>query len=155
MASLLAFVVMGLSGLGGAAALITSLGGASGGSPCPKCKKTMMPDWNQCLFCGANPDLELGKPGMLHFVTGPLANQVAVLEKPVTTIGSVPGNDIVISDPSISRKHVGLRKVEGGYEVADFGSTNGVFVNGERMPKKKLAVGDVVRVGNTEIIFRV
>jgi len=67
----------------------------------------------------------------------------------------VATNDIVINDPSISRKHVGFRKVEGGYEVADFGSTNGVFVNGERMPKKKLAIGDVVRVGNTEIVFRV
>lgn len=154
MASLLAFALMGLSGLGGAATLILSMAD-SGGFPCPKCKKAMMPDWNQCLFCGANPDLEMGKPALLHFVTGPLANQVAALEKPVVTIGSVPGNDIVISDPSVSRKHVGLRKVEGGYEVADFGSTNGVYVNGERMPKKKLAVGDVIRVGNTEIVFRV
>ncbi len=157
MASLLAFAMMGLSGLGGAAALIMSLADGGGGFPCPKCKKTIMPDWNQCLFCGANPELEQGKPPVLHFVTGPLANQVAIIEKAVTTIGSVSGNDIVISDPSISRKHLGIRKVEGGggYEVADFGSTNGVYINGERMPKKKLAVGDVIRVGNTEIVFRV
>lgn len=155
MASLLAYALMGLTGLGGGAALILSMADGGAGFPCPKCKKTMMPDWNQCLFCGCNPDLEMGKPGLLHFVTGPLANQVAVLEKAVTTIGSVPGNDIVISDPGVSRKHIGLRKVEGGYEVADFGSTNGVFVNGERMPKKKLAIGDVIRVGNTEIVFRV
>jgi hypothetical protein len=146
---------MGLSGLGGAAAFIMSMAGDAAGFPCPKCKKTMMPDWNQCLFCGANPDFESGKPAILHFVTGPLANQAAVVEKAVTTIGSVPGNDIVIADPSISRKHIGIRKVEGGYEVADFGSTNGVFVNGERLPKKKLSVGDVIRVGSTEIVFRV
>ena len=73
----------------------------------------------------------------------------------VVTLGSVPGNDIVIPDPSVSRKHVGVRKVEGGYEVADFGSTNGIYVNGERTPKKKLAVGDVIRVGSIEMIFRV
>jgi hypothetical protein len=145
---------MALSGLGGAAALVLSLSDG-GGQSCPKCKKTMMPDWNQCLFCQAIPEFELGKPAILHFVTGPLANQTAVLEKAVTTIGSVQSNDIVISDPSISRKHVGFRKVEGGYEVADFGSTNGVYVNGERIPKKKLSIGDVVRVGNTEIVFRV
>lgn len=155
MASLLAFVLMGISGLGGAAALILSFAEDSAGFPCPKCKRTMMPDWSQCLFCGANPDLEQGKPGILHFVTGPLANQAAVLEKAVTTLGSVAGNDIVLSDPSVSRKHLGVRKVEGGYEVADFGSTNGVYVNGERMPKKKLAIGDVIRVGNTEIVFRI
>jgi hypothetical protein len=29
-----------------------------------------------------------------------------------------------------------------------------VFVNGDRVPKKKLAIGDVVRVGNIEMIFR-
>ena len=81
-------------------------------------------------------------------------DQVASLDKQVVTIGSVPGNDIVISDPSVSRKHIGIRRVEGGYEVADFGSTNGVFVNGDRVPKKKLAIGDVVRVGNIEMIFR-
>lgn len=154
MASLLAYAVMALSGLGGAASLILSMSD-NGGYPCPKCKKTMMPDWNQCLFCQAIPEFELGKPAILHFVTGPLANQAAVLEKAVTTIGSAQTNDIVISDPSISRKHVGFRKVEGGYEVADFGSTNGVHVNGERIPKKKLSLGDVVRVGNTEIVFRV
>jgi pSer/pThr/pTyr-binding forkhead associated (FHA) protein len=73
----------------------------------------------------------------------------------VTTIGSVPGNDLVIPDTSVSRKHVGIRRVEGGYEVADFGSTNGIYVNGERTPKKKLSVGDVIRVGNIEMIFRV
>jgi hypothetical protein len=154
MASLFAYAVMALSGLGGAAALVMSMTD-SGGTSCPKCKKTMMPDWNQCLFCQAIPEFELGRPAILHFVSGPLANQAAVLEKPVVTIGSVATNDIVINDPSISRKHVGFRKVEGGYEVADFGSTNGVYVNGERMPKKRLAIGDVVRVGNTEIVFRV
>jgi hypothetical protein len=154
MAAVLAYVLMGLSGLGGAASLLLS-NAEPVGSPCPKCRKTMMPDWNQCLFCGCNPALESGQPGVLHFVSGPYANQAAVLEKPVTTIGSVAGNDIVIADPSVSRKHVGFRKVEGGYEVADFGSTNGVYVNGERIPKKKLSVGDVVRFGNTEIVFRV
>ena len=66
MASLLAYALMGLSGLGGGAALILSLAEGGAGFPCPKCKKTMMPDWNQCLFCGCNPDLEMGKPGILH-----------------------------------------------------------------------------------------
>ena len=113
-----------------------------------------MPDWTHCLFCKAVPDFEEGKPALLHFINGPLAEQVATLDKQVVTIGSVPGNDIVISDPSVSRKHVGIRKADGGYEVADFGSTNGVFVNGDRVPKKRLAIGDVIRVGNIEMIFR-
>ena len=154
MAAGLAFLLMGLSGIAGAATLFLSQqGGAS--RPCPKCKKEMMADWQSCLFCGTNPDLESGRPGALQFVTGPFADQVVMLEKPVTTLGSVQGNDLVIPDTSVSRKHVGIRRVEGGYEVADFGSTNGIYVNGERTPKKKLTVGDVIRVGNIEMIFRV
>ena len=153
MASIAAYVLMALSGLAGGATMFMSLQGA-GVRPCPKCKKEMMPDWTQCLFCKAVPEFEEGKPALLHFVNGPLAEQVATLDKQVVTIGSVPGNDIVINDPSVSRKHIGIRKVDGGYEVADFGSTNGVFVNGDRVPKKKLAIGDVVRVGNIEMIFR-
>jgi hypothetical protein len=153
-AAAFAYVLMGLSGLSGLATLFLATQGP-GPRPCPKCKKEMMPDWQSCLFCGANPDLESGKPAALHFLSGPFTDQVALLEKPVVTLGSVPGNDIVIPDPSVSRKHVGVRKVEGGYEVADFGSTNGIYVNGERTPKKKLAVGDVIRVGSIEMIFRV
>lgn len=154
MASFLAYALMAASAVGGAVTMLVSMN-QDGSTPCPKCKKTMMPDWSQCLFCQTVPALALGKPGLLHFVTGSLAGQVAALEKAITTIGSVTGNDIVLAEASVSRKHVGFRKVEGGYEVADLGSTNGVFVNGEKIPKKKLALGDVIRVGNTEIVFRV
>ena len=40
-------------------------------------------------------------------------------------------------------------------ELADLGSTNGVYVNGHRMGKKVLVTGDIMRVGNTEMVFRV
>ena len=72
----------------------------------------------------------------------------------VTTIGSVAGNTIVLSDPAVSRKHVGIRWTGQLFELADLGSTNGVYVNGHKMPKKDLASGDIVRVGNTEFVFR-
>jgi pSer/pThr/pTyr-binding forkhead associated (FHA) protein len=134
-------------------AILSSLRGGGAG-PCVKCGRQMMPEWTQCLFCGHNPNLSSGKPAMLHFVTGPLKDQVVVLEKSVTTIGSVPGNDVILADTGVSRKHVGIRKVDGEYELADFGSTNGVFVNGEKLPRKRLAVGDIIRVGTTEIVFR-
>ena len=154
MASVAAIILMGLSSVGGAAALFMSM--KSGGPrSCPKCRRSMLPEWQQCMFCKTVPDFFLGKPALLHFINGPLADQVALLDKPVVSIGSVQGNDIVINDTSVSRKHIGIRKVDGGYEVADFGSTNGFFVNGERCPKKQLSIGDVIRVGNIEMVFRV
>ena len=83
-----------------------------------------------------------------------MANQTLQLEGDVTTIGSVAGNTVVLADPAVSKKHAGIRKVNGAYELADFGSTNGVYVNGHKVPKKTLEQGDIIRVGNTEAVFK-
>jgi pSer/pThr/pTyr-binding forkhead associated (FHA) protein len=103
------------------------------------------------MFCG----WELPAPiPHLEFVGGPMAGQSVPLHEEVTTIGSVAGNTIVLADPAVSRKHVGIRRMGASFELADLGSTNGVYVNGYRMPKKLLISGDVLRVGNTEMVFR-
>lgn len=123
----------------------------SGGSPqrlCGGCQRAIMPNWDKCLFCGWMP------VSRLEFMSGPLAGHVAPLTEEVTTVGSVAGNTIVLSDPAVSRKHLGIRRVGASYELADLGSTNGVYVNGHRMPKKALVSGDILRVGNTEMVFR-
>ena len=90
----------------------------------------------------------------LEFVSGPLSGQIVGLERDVTTIGSVAGNTVLLTDTGVSRKHVGIRRVDGGFELADLGSTNGVYVNGEKVARRKLSAGDVIRVGTTEIVFR-
>jgi hypothetical protein len=115
---------------------------------CGNCRNAMLPTWTQCMFCGWAP------AARLEFMLGPLAGHVIELRDEVTTVGSVAGNTVVLADPAVSRKHAGIRRVDGGYELADFGSTNGVYVNGHRMPKKLLAGGDVIRVGNSELVFR-
>jgi hypothetical protein len=115
---------------------------------CGGCQRAIMPEWDKCLFCGWSP------APRLEFVSGPMAGHVILLSEEVTTVGSVAGNTIVLSDPAVSRKHVGIRRVGNLYELADLGSTNGVYVNGHRLPKKTLVSGDNLRVGNTEMIFR-
>lgn len=115
---------------------------------CAGCNRGMMTDWTSCMFCGWSP------ASRLEFMSGPNAGQIIVLDQDVTTIGSVAGNTIVLADPAVSRKHVGIRQVNGNYEFADLGSTNGVYVNGQKLAKKTLAQGDILRVGNTELVFR-
>jgi Inner membrane component of T3SS, cytoplasmic domain len=119
---------------------------------CGGCRRAMMPEWTKCLFCGWEPSRPVPR---LEFMVGPLAGQTVPLDQEVTTIGSVAGNTVVLSDPAVSRKHIGIRRVGERYELADLGSTNGVYVNGHRMAKKLLDPGDIMRVGNTEIVFRV
>src|SRR5438874_1626478 len=115
---------------------------------CGNCRRVMLPVWTKCLFCGWAP------VARLEFILGPMANQTLQLTEEVTTIGSVAGNTVVLADPAVSRKHAGIRKVNGEYELADLGSTNGVYVNGHKVPKKTLQAGDVIRVGNTEAVFK-
>jgi hypothetical protein len=119
---------------------------------CVKCKRVTMPDWQKCLFCGT--PIGAPKAGELEFVSGPMIGKTVPLDRDVTTIGSVAGNTILLTDTGVSRKHAGIRRVEDGWELADLGSTNGVYVNGERVARRKLTPGDVIRVGTTEIVFR-
>jgi hypothetical protein len=122
-----------------------------GETRCRSCRRVMMPDWEVCAFC-KTPRNEVRAE--LEFVSGPLTGQTVGLDRDVTTIGSVAGNTVLLNDTGVSRKHVGIRRVDGGYELADLGSTNGVYVNGEKVARRKLSVGDVIRVGTTEIVFR-
>ncbi len=115
---------------------------------CGGCRRVMLPVWTKCLFCGWAP------VARLEFILGPMANQTLQLSDEVTTIGSVAGNTVVLADPAVSRKHAGIRKIDSNYELADLGSTNGVYVNGHKVPKKTLEPGDIIRVGNTEAIFK-
>jgi hypothetical protein len=129
--------------------LVARRGGASNAPQrrCGGCRRIMMPDWQQCMFCSWVPLCRL------EFRSGPLAGHVTPLTEEVTTIGSVAGNTIVLADPAVSRKHLGIRRVGAHYEFADLGSTNGVYVNGHRTAKKTLELGDILRVGNTEMLF--
>jgi hypothetical protein len=119
--------------------------------PCRNCGRVLMPDWTQCKFCGtAVRELR----AELEFVSGPLVGQTVGLDRDVTTIGSTAGNTVLLSDTGVSRKHLGIKRLEAGYELADLGSTNGVYVNGEKVARRRLEVGDVIRVGTTEMVFR-
>ncbi|HJX48813.1 MAG TPA: FHA domain-containing protein [Gaiellaceae bacterium] len=71
------------------------------------------------------------------------------------TVGRGAQNDVSIEgDEFASARHVRIEPRRDGVWVSDVGSTNGTFVNGERIDRpRKLERGDVVRVGETELRF--
>jgi len=69
--------------------------------------------------------------------------------RPGTTIGR-EGCDITIADPEMSRRQARLDREGDAVVIEDLGSTNGTFVNGERITApRRLAEGDEVRFGET------
>ena len=77
---------------------------------------------------------------------------------PLTTIGRDPSADIVLDDPGISRRHSEIRVTSDGphlvTSIRDLASTNGTFVNGERITSTRLVDGDRLTVGRTSVTFR-
>ena len=66
-------------------------------------------------------------------------------------IGRQPGVGLLINEGSISRQHAEIRYVQDHYELRDFGSLNGTFINETKIEPNKTYVlkpNDVVRIGN-------
>lgn len=80
--------------------------------------------------------------------TGPTAGRTYALEKNELTIGRDMANDIVISDPEVSRRHARIFLQGTNYVLEDLGSTNGTFVNRQRlMGPYVLRPGEVITLG--------
>jgi hypothetical protein len=78
-----------------------------------------------------------------------------VLDASPLTVGRGPSNDVPIpTDDYASTRHARFEPRRDGVWVSDVGSTNGTFVNGIRLTReRRLAPGDVVRVGETDLRF--
>lgn len=69
-------------------------------------------------------------------------------------LGRKGDNDVVVKDPYISKNHFNIIKDENQYFLEDLKSSNGTFLNGERLLDViRLKNGDRIRIGNIEFLF--
>jgi hypothetical protein len=84
---------------------------------------------------------------------GPAPGKIFELVKDVVTVGRDVNNDVVLNDAEVSRNHARLTAQSGGYLIEDLASTNGTFVNGQRLIGPKLLnPGDVIGLGETIVL---
>jgi pSer/pThr/pTyr-binding forkhead associated (FHA) protein len=75
------------------------------------------------------------------------------LDRKVVTLGRGSTNDIVIDCPSVSVVHAEMRRVEGGYELRDLESTNGIKFEGQRLEVIPLHDGQSAQLGDVTFDF--
>jgi hypothetical protein len=74
------------------------------------------------------------------------------LTRRTSTLGRSRDCDIPLSDPNASRQHAEIRHIGLDYFLVDQNSTNGTYVNGQRIRRHALADGDRITIGTTEMI---
>ncbi|MBI2894858.1 MAG: sigma 54-interacting transcriptional regulator [Deltaproteobacteria bacterium] len=77
----------------------------------------------------------------------------STFDSDVVRIGSDAGNDLVIDDPTVSRRHAEIRAQPDGFLLSDLGSTNGTRVAGHRVREIFLEAGSVAELGKVSIRF--
>ena len=85
---------------------------------------------------------------------GPRAGLTWILEPGITTLGRGPDQDIFLDDVTVSRRHAEL--TIGGEEenrIKDAGSTNGIYINGERLDESPVAAGDEIIIGKYHLLL--
>jgi pSer/pThr/pTyr-binding forkhead associated (FHA) protein len=91
-------------------------------------------------------------PFLIHIYNGSAINHY-VLEQSLS-IGRGPENNIRIDDPTLSAAHAVFEsKPEGGYQVRDLNSTNGVLYKGRKVVTHHLSEGDVLVLGTHDMKF--
>ncbi|QRO01207.1 FHA domain-containing protein [Archangium violaceum] len=123
---------------GGATSQRPSVRKTSTGASSPAVRSESVPVTGTKLVCSA----------------GPRAGEEFGLEDGEYVVGRANDNPICIPDTSVSRKHVLIRRVGGGWAASDLGSGNGTLLNGEPLTDEMpLSHGDVLTLGDTELTF--
>jgi ABC-type multidrug transport system ATPase subunit len=122
---------------------------------------------NTSLVLADGDVLRIGDPATGNFVTLTYHNPVAVRAAQAATIAqSYPldpndpqitigreGSDIVLENPQVSRNHAAIERANGKHMLRDVGSTNGTFVNGQRITQHALTAGDVIQIGAFKLVY--
>jgi two-component system response regulator GlrR len=98
-----------------------------------------------------SPDAYLFQRFGLRVVEGPDAGRAAESAGEEATVGSEPGNDLTLTDRTVSRHHFAIRATADGLELRDLDSTNGTVLGGYRVRTALVEPGALIGAGHSVI----
>lgn len=84
--------------------------------------------------------------------TAGVENQLVELKLGVNRVGRSPDADFSVRHPTVSSLHCELLLTDGGVTIRDLESTNGTFVDGRPVREARLTAGQIVRLGDVELL---
>lgn len=91
---------------------------------------------------------------VLEVIEGPDSGKEFALAKNPFYIGRHNQCELQFNDPEISRRHLKVTPADGGWLLEDLGSTNGTWLNDQRISHQAIAAGDKIQIGQTVIAIR-
>jgi signal transduction histidine kinase len=115
---------------------------------CPSCAAVNPPDAARCTTCDGVLTV-----ASLVVVAGRLPERVFFLRPRRYSLGRSHENDLVLTEPSVSKSHAWLHYEGGEFSVQDRDSLHGVYLNGARVKKAPLKPGCEMTFGNVRLRF--
>ena len=110
-------------------------------------------DTTHVMSVAAQPAPTRGSSALL-LLQSPSGPQPIQVVSTTVSLGRGLSNDVILEDTRVSRHHAQLRYKNRRFWITDLGSTNGTFVNNERVSETVLRDGDVLSLGGLELTFR-
>ena len=104
---------------------------------------------------GTNPGASPASEALKHAIYPLVKGEYSTTSSKSFTIGRIDGNDMIMPDFAISKKHAVITVDNGSFYIKDLESTNGTMVNGIRLNKKSMKIHDqdVVSFARYEFTF--
>lgn len=129
--------------------------GGGGGGAMPAGGATMMVNVAEIMPQGGGEKRRGGPTvGWVVALVGDHKGEDFRLKAGKNVIGSASDCDIVLTDKKISRKHCTIRYEGNEFQIADLDSSNGTFVNEDRVQKHDLIDNDIIKLGDIQFKFK-
>jgi len=110
-------------------------------------KRLQVPDERQV----SRPDTTVAG---VRLILGDSYDDFVALQSGVLTLGRAQDNALILADDEASSHHARIVQAPEGFIIEDLQSTNGTFVNDQRVTRQELQAGDIVSLGNTKLLFQ-